>query len=86
MKTPFWAVRYAKERTLFEIVRVIEYSSKGAVSDRWIGSIYYGPSRIQKRLKRLNYNTFRKNYRSVNTLPDKLKYNLIMSAFQGDRR
>lgn len=86
MKTPFWAVRYAKDRTLFEIVRVIEYSSKGIVSDRWVGSIYHKPSRIQKRLKRLNYNTFRKNYKSVNTLSEKLKYNLIMSAFEGDKR
>lgn len=83
-ETPFWSWRPASHynRNLFEVVRVIEYSSKGITTDMSVGSVYYGPSRIQKRIKKMAYSTFKKNYKDISTLGVVLKENLIISILE----
>lgn len=81
MKTPFWAVRHASQRKTFEVVRVINYSSSKVVIDRRVGTLYYGPTNIMEKHKEISYSAFKKNYKSINTLPDEFKYNLLKSAF-----
>ena len=84
-KTPFWAWRpgTARGRTLFEIVRVVEYSSKkGITTNLRVGSVYYGPTRVQKRIQTMPYSTFKKNYRDIEELDIMLKKNLLKSILE----
>lgn len=79
-KPPFWAFKWATKRTPFEIVRVVEYSSKGVAIDRKIGSIFSGSARVQKKQQVIGYNTFRRRYYSVEKLERLAKTRLIRTV------
>lgn len=82
MKTPFWAFRYETKRKSFEIVRVIEYSSKGIKIDRRIGSVFYGTAPIQKKDRYIGYSSFKRNYIHIKKVSNKIKRNLLKSVMR----
>ena len=81
MKTPFWAFRFATKRKMFEIVRVVKYSSKGVKTDLRVGSLFYGLSALQRKEQDFSYSAFKKNYIDIKKLRDPYKHNLIESIF-----
>lgn len=80
--TPFWAFRYGSKRTLFSIYRVVEASSRGIRVDKRVGSLHYGPGRVNNVDEDISYTVFAKDFKDVNRLHIDYKKNLIISILE----
>ena len=79
---PFWAFRYGAKRTLFSVYRVAEASSRGIRVDKRIGSLHYGPSRVNDVDKSFSYTVLAKDFKDINELYIDYKKNLIISILE----
>lgn len=79
---PFWAFRYGSKRTLFSVYRITEASSKGIRVDKRVGSLHYGPGRVNNVDENFSYSLFAREFKEINRLHIDYKKNLIISILE----
>lgn len=83
-ETPFWAFRYQSKsgRTLFSIYRIVEASKYGIKADKRVGTLYFGPAKIQDTKDEFSYSNFSRNFRCISKLSEYYKREFLISILE----